>query len=77
MIYLYMLILARSPFLCLFGIIIPAITTGIVYRLLTVDSDLSLEKVKIVLVIVFVLTAIVSCSSFFYLYFRDNTPIMD
>ena len=73
------IILGIFLFLFFFGILIPAITTSMVYVMLSVGADLfkkeiPKKKVTIILIMAFVLTAIVSCGSVVY-YFKDQ-PIM-
>jgi hypothetical protein len=72
-------LLSISPYLCFFGIILPALVTAIAFWILAVWVDLSKKKiaknrVKIVLLTVFMFAAIVSWGSIIY-YFR-HYPIM-
>lgn len=72
-------LLLISPYLCFFGIVIPALVTAITFWLVAVWIDLSKKKIskdriKIVLVMVFLFAAIVSWGSIIY-YFR-HYPIM-
>ena len=68
-----------APYLFFFGIIIPAILTGIAYGMLAVWTDrsrkeISKESLKIILAIVFVLAALISCGSVINIY--REYPIM-
>jgi hypothetical protein len=75
------MILIIFLFLFFFGIIIPAIVTSMVYVMLVVGSDLfkkelTKQKVIIVLIIAFVLTALVACGTLVY-YFKDIPLVLD
>jgi hypothetical protein len=79
--YLELFLLIISPYLCFFGIIIPAIVTGFAYGILSVWTDLFKKEIRkgdiqMILAIVFVLAAIVSCGSVIYLY-RDYPIMLD
>ncbi len=80
--YLYHLIVGLSPFLCFFGVVIPAITTGIAYAVAVPVMDvfnrqISKENLKTLLITIFVLVSIVSCGSFLYFSFKDGIPPLD
>ena len=79
--YELLFLMVMSPYICIFGIIIPTITTGVSYGVLTVVTDLfkkefSKEKIKLFLIITFILTFIISCGSFIYA-FKDHTIMLD
>ena len=81
-IYLYYLIVGLSPFLCFFGIVIPAITTGIVYGVAVLilnkfNKKISKENLKTVLATIFILASIISCGSFLYFSFKNGIPPLD
>jgi len=77
--YLVLFLSSAGPYLCFFGIILPALVTAIAAWILVVSADLSKKKIsmnrlKIVLVIIFIFAAIVSWG-LIVSYFR-HYPIM-
>jgi hypothetical protein len=76
-VYLYMLVVGLAPFLLFFGLIVPAISTSIVYTIVVVILDVfhkefSQKMLKTYLIATFCLSLIISCSLFLYYTFRNG-----
>jgi uncharacterized PurR-regulated membrane protein YhhQ (DUF165 family) len=82
MIYLLYLLAGLAPFLIFFGIVIPALASGMAYAIAVPILDVfhkqfSKETTRTFIIFVFCLTLIISCGSFLYFTFHNGIPLLD
>ncbi len=80
-VYLLQFLLGVGPLLCLYGIGLPALATTIAYWILKVWTDkskkkVSINQVNVILVMIFIFTAIVLWSLIFF-FFRQYPVLLD